>query len=314
MPDPATMIRPNARRIAFLETARRLAAREIAYIGHPAFSQPKAEQWLAAQRPPDRQVLARLSPRAGVAFVPGLVAAPLLSPTDERYQFLSMNFLRYQAERLRRKINPRRPTRGVVTEVQCLLAEALGTRNRIAEANVRLIVATARSLSSSVDQMSDLIGEGMLPLIRAVELFDVDRGHKFSTYATWAVRNQMLRFLRRERRHADALRGDFDNTIVEHRTDDEPPTSTASLTKLLLALPDRERRIIHHRFGLHGQPAGQSLADIGRQVGLSKERVRQLAMTALDKMRQESGRESRRNISPRMALMTRMDEDSRNDG
>jgi RNA polymerase sigma factor (sigma-70 family) len=290
------MIRPNACRSAFVDTARRLAASEIAYIGHPAFSQPKAEQWLAAQRPPERQTPARLSPSAGVAFIPGLVAAPLLSPAEERYQFLSMNFLRYQAERLRRKIDPRRPARGVVTEVQRLLAEAVGMRNRIAEANVRLIVATARSLSSSVDQMSDLIGEGMLPLLRAVELFDVDRGHKFSTYATWAVRNQMLRFLRRERRHTELRRGDFDNTIAECRTDDEPPASTASLTKLLLMLSDRERRIIHHRYGLHGQPAGQSLADIGRQVGLSKERVRQLAATALDKMRQESGRKSSESI------------------
>lgn len=284
---PASMVRArqDSSRRTFLETARRLAAMEIAYVGHPKFSAPDAGQWLEIQRPPDREPPQRSPAAAGIAFVPGLVSAPLLRPDEERYLFLTMNYRRFQAERRRRQIDPHRPSRTVVADVQRLLADAVRLRNRIAEANVRLIVAAAKRLSSTVDQMSDLIGEGMLPLLRAVELFDVHRGHRFSTYATWAVRNQMIRVLRRERQHRETLRCDFDEDVVECCLTDDPAQPMGIVPRLLRTLSDRERQVIEHRFGLHGQPAGQSLADIARQIGLSKERVRQLVLAALDKLR-----------------------------
>jgi RNA polymerase sigma factor (sigma-70 family) len=257
---------------------------EIAYVGHPAFSTSGSDQWLEAQRPTDRASPQRSPATVGIAFVPSLVAAPLLRPDEERYLFLQMNHLRYQAERMRRRIDPRRPSRSVVAAVQRLLAEAVRLRNRIAEANVRLIVAAAKPLSRSVDQMSDLIGEGMLPLLRAVELFDVHRGHRFSTYATWAVRNQMIRVLKREQNRRETLRSDLDE-FVERRAAPEPAAPTAFLFEWMRTLSDRERQIIDRRFGLHGQPTGQSLADVAGQVGLSKERVRQLVSGAIDKLR-----------------------------
>ncbi|MDZ4684729.1 MAG: sigma-70 family RNA polymerase sigma factor [Planctomycetaceae bacterium] len=277
----------------FVETARRLAAMEIAYIGHPAFSTRGSEQWLEAQHPAGSDRPTAPTPSAvGVAFVSGLVAAALLSPTEERYLFLKMNYLRYHAERTRRKIDPRQPSRAVVAEVQNLLAESVSLRNTIAEANVRLVVAAAKKLSRSVDQMSDLIGEAMPPLLRAVELFDVHRGHRFSTYATWAVRNQMVRVLSRQRGWRESLRSDLDGTwdeVLERRTipaDHETAiVPTELIADLMQALSERERQIVDRRFGLHGQPGGQSLAEIAGQVGLSKERVRQLALGAVEKMR-----------------------------
>jgi RNA polymerase primary sigma factor len=285
MPAAISRARPDSPCRTSLETARRFAAMEIAYVGHPAFSAPGSEHWLESQRPVDRES-SRTTPAAvGIAFVPGLVAAPLLPPDEERYLFLMMNYRRFRAERRRRQIDPRRPSPAVVADVQRLLMESVRLRNRIAEANVRLIIAAAKRLSSSVDQMSDLIGEGMPPLLRAVELFDVHRGHRFSTYATWAVRNQMIRVLRRERHYREMLRGDFEGDIVERRHLDDAALPIGLVPRLLRTLSHRERQVIERRFGLNGQPVGQSLADIARQIGLSKERVRQLVVEAIDKLR-----------------------------
>lgn len=127
----------------------------------------------------------------GMAFVAGLVRAPLLTPEEEAYLFLLMNFRKSQAERWRRKIRLSNPDPALLDRIVAAMHESVEIRNRIAEANLRLIVAIAKKLSHSLDQLSELTSEGLLPILRAVELFDVGRGNRFSTYATWAVRNQV---------------------------------------------------------------------------------------------------------------------------
>jgi RNA polymerase primary sigma factor len=174
------------------------------------------------------------------------------------------------------------------------LKEATETRNHIVQANLRLIVALARKLTISLEQMSDLISEGTTPLIRSVELFDISLGNRFSTYATWAVRNQMLRWLKRVRNSPERCLGEDApawETLPDRRREIEIPdvahdARVAAVRRLLASLSERERQVLTARFALEGQPCGQSLADIAGQMGLSKERVRQIAMTTLTKLRE----------------------------
>jgi RNA polymerase sigma factor (sigma-70 family) len=281
------------------ETARQLASREIAYVVHPQFSSRGAERWLATLRPADPPAATNaVRPAVGVAFVSGFVQAPLLTPDEEQYFFLQMNYLKFKAERLRRRIDPEHPDADMVASVQQLLTEAERLRNRIAESNLRLVVAVAKKLSQSFDHLSELVSEGVIPLLRAVELFDVHRGFRFSTYATWAVRNQMLRMLRRQQTARETYSGDVESscdTLLDRRSSepaDVPPTTDHRevLSQLLGQLSERERQILDRRFGLNGQPSGQSLSEISSQIGLSKERVRQLVINAIDKMRLSAAR------------------------
>lgn len=290
LPKAETFANPELR-----AEAESLASTEISYVDHPEFHGRTAAKWLEAQRPDMTPTEGRrASATIGLAFVSGLVQAPLLSHPQERYLFLKMNFLKFRAERLRRKIKVQNPNPALIGQIQATLAESMEVRNQIAEANLRLVVAVAKKLSNSLDQLSELTSEGLLPLMRAVELFNVHLGNRFSTYATWAVRNQMHRALKRSRGAAELASSEDDagwEGIADRR-----PSATAEiqaqehqqqfLTELIDSLNDRERRVISARFGLDGEPTGQSLSDISVHIGLSKERVRQIVLQAVDKLRQ----------------------------
>ncbi len=293
---PPKQSRP-LRPAALKERALRLASTEIAYIDHPEFRKRHAESWLDALRPPARvHDSVRRETASGLAFVAGLVRAPLLTPAEETYLFHLMNFRKSQAERWRRKIRPNSPDPALLNRIEAAMQEAVEIRNRIAEANLRLIVATAKKLSHSLDQLSELISEGLVPILRAVELFDVGRGNRFSTYATWAVRNQMLRSLRRKQPLQELAISDEEmrwSEIADQRTaagadERQQVERQLLLERLLCQLSDREQHIVAARFGLQGEPSGQSLAEIAVRMGLSKERVRQIVLGALEKLREST--------------------------
>ena len=81
------------------------------------------------------------------------------------------------------------------------LQEARRIRNHIVEANLRLLVAIAKKYADSLTPFDDLLSEGHLPLMRAVELFDVSRGFRFSTYATHSIRNHFNRWISNAQKH-----------------------------------------------------------------------------------------------------------------
>jgi RNA polymerase sigma factor (sigma-70 family) len=285
-----------ARRHLLERTARRLAATEVAYIAHPAFVRRNAAEWIAAHRPStldDRSAPECRVSGPGVAFLSCLVQERLLAPQEEVYLFLRMNYLKHRAEVLRRRLKPEQPDAELIATIQQALKEAAKCRDRLVTANLRLVVAVATKLSYSIDALGELVSEGLIPLIRAVELFDVSRGHRFSTYATWAVRNQMVRVLQRQRQSRERLfvaeQPSWDRiadvrpaTANDERTNQERQSYVAGL---MAQLSDRERQIVSARFGLNGHPSGRSLAEIADELDLSKERVRQIALQALEKLR-----------------------------
>ncbi len=283
-----------------IEQTRQLMERTIEFVADPDFECAGAVKRIQALRPASLDTPPERTPsEPGRAFVSGLVQAPLLTPEEERYLFHWMNFLKARAERNRRRLDLGRPVRSLVDRIAADLDEANRVRNQIIEGNLRLIVAIARKLTDSVEQMSELISEGMMPLMRSVELFDIRLGNRFSTYATWAVRNQMLRHLKRARLHPtlSLYAGRFpeeDAPSLENLPDKRPPTERDEVDsrrhqtivwRLLSSLSERERLVVTARFGLEGQPHGQSLAMIAGQMNLSKERVRQIVLDSLSKLR-----------------------------
>jgi RNA polymerase primary sigma factor len=220
-----------------------------------------------------------------------LYETPLLSPEPETHLFRKMNCLKHLAEQARSRFGPGRPGRRDVEVFEQLRIEVAEVRQQIIRANLRLVTSIARRFAGRLSELADLISIGNLALIRAVDKFDFARGHKFSTYATWAIRNE-FRSARRDwllrGRLVPARLAILQNT-VDMRADPveeqlEQDRRERIVAQLLRRLDDRERRILVGRYGIGGVRE-ESLSQISADLGISKERVRQVEAQALDRLR-----------------------------
>ncbi len=122
-----------------------------------------------------------------------LCEAPLLKPEQERQLFQRMNFLRHQAAKHQSMLNVQRPSRVRLELIQRLLAMADWHRDRIVEANLRLVFSIVKKFVNQTNNFDELLSDGIIAIMRAVEKFDYDRGFRFSTYATQVVRRNAYR-------------------------------------------------------------------------------------------------------------------------
>jgi len=244
---------------------------------------------------------------------------------------------------------PAAALRALVTGASDALAGLYQAKDRMVRHNLRLVVSVAKRFRGMGVAFPDLIQEGNVGLIRAVEKFDPDQGFRFSTYAVWWIRQACIRAIQNHsrtvrlpshvydlllrRRRADAalrtrlgaepgaadlsreleldlatldvleqgsrsavsleapvgdgalrLEDTLDDPEVSHpATEMDAELVRGRIPDLLRALTPRERRVIELHFGLgDGDPI--SLAKIGQELGLSRERVRQIKVEALAKL------------------------------
>jgi RNA polymerase sigma factor (sigma-70 family) len=165
-----------------------------------------------------------------------------------------------------------------------------GARNRMVEANVALVAHIARRLrpAGSTVPQADLVQEGVLGLMKAIERFDPTRGHRFSTYASWWIRGAVLQALRDAPPSALA---DGDGSVEHLHAEERDPLEAlqredlrAELPALLDTLPGPARRVVALRYGLEGLH-GHSVAETARVLGTSQARVRRVEEHALARLR-----------------------------
>ncbi len=192
----------------------------------------------------------------------------LLNKDQEQHLFRKMNYLKYKASQLAMElrkdgaadadVDPSRVRIQTLKDIEDLTNEANAVKDQLINANMRLVVNIAKRHAGQTDNFFELLSDGNMSLIRAVEKFDFSRGNKFSTYASWAIMKNFARSIpdekhRRERfvtGHEEVFEVAPDNRSDEQDVLATQERATHSVNRLLDYLEPREREIIRMRAGL----------------------------------------------------------------
>lgn len=273
--------------------AENLLHREIGFIHSPTFQShgpgaeddPPANLYVAGSSSPTRDTSRSLIPQS---------TSRLLSPEGERYLFHRFNYVKYQANVLRSQLCPDQPSPRLVAEIEQLLSAAQEIRGRIADANLRLVASVARRFSRLEQDFEELMAEGGVVLLAAIDKFDCERGYRFSTYATHALQRHYFRYTarrsRRARTEVAAPHSVLSDVLEATPSETSDGESLDRLRQLVdrwdECLTKREQQVLSLRYGLGAHDEERTLKSLSRDMGLSKERVRQIQMQALRKLRE----------------------------
>lgn len=267
---------------------------EVKFVPNPGFENAVGSEVLC-EMPAERQLRTK-APKGLPPYLADLYNNPLLTGEQEAHLFRKMNFLLYLARELQNTVQTSElmPSMAQLNRFEFLLAAALAVKNELILANLRLVVAIAkRYINNEQIELFELVSEGNMSLIRAVEKFDFARGNRFSTYATSAIKHSFARFIPKEgswRRLFTSV--ETIDTVLPFltepdKTEREVLSNEAKALvceKGLKSLNSRERDVIVHRFGLEGAEE-MTLEDLGHKHHVSKERIRQIESEALEMLR-----------------------------
>jgi len=287
-------------RVILGQRAEQVMQLPLDYIPNALFARSSAEKVVDQPFPGVTDMKKVRRPSGLPAYLASLYEVPLLTREQEVWLFRKFNYLKYKAVKLREQLDPERPSARLMDQIEKLYGDIVELKNRIVRANLRLVVSIAKRRVSPGDSFFDLVSDGNMSLIRAVEKFDYARGNKFSTYASWAIMKNYARTIPDEHRRRDRFRvadTEMLQAAADRREDEYQQRLAASdrlaqVGKFLDRLDQREQTIIIRRYGLDHEHEPQTLKEVGSALGVTKERVRQIEAKALEKLREAAEAEA----------------------
>ncbi len=227
---------------------------------------------------------AKIKSRNGVEDAPpehrALYQEPLLTREQEFHLFRQMHYYRYRASKSGKK-----------KEIADCLSKSKEIGQKLFSCNTRLVMGMAKKQqkywsNTGITLLYEMVSDGNLGLLRAIEHYDWRMGTKFSTYATWAV----LRAFKQgwAQRQKESIPTVFDDTLfleIEERSPNNDVIATetvfSKVEQALKVIPPRERAVIVQYY-----LERKKLKEIGETFGVSKERIRQLRSNGISRLKE----------------------------
>lgn len=223
----------------------------------------------------------------------------ILTGAEEKVLFHQFNYARFRIWNIQEEVwktAARQPTPDQAHEILRWYRVADRIREQIAETNLALVLAMAKRTRMSEVDFADLVSEGNMALLRAVDKFDAGRGYKFSTYACRAILKAFSRQGMKLSKYRQRFPTDFDpklerSNFLEIKRSSFEKDAAEEVKRIVMEnradLSDVERTVIEHRFGLESGELEKpmTLEQVGQIIGVTKERVRQIQNKAMEKIR-----------------------------
>lgn len=282
-----------------------LLSRRIEFIASPEFDAKDADRLILGTAEATLAIdelcpePTQITPRSASLppYVASLYEVPLLTATEEYNLFRRFNYLKFLAAREQARLPAKKPTTKQLDRLENLLKDAAQAKLQLVRSNLRLVVSLAKRFSDANSSFDDLVSDGNLLLLRAVEKFNYALGNRFSTYATHAIQRGYFRTVARQRQwHAryvaddESLRTAADREASTQLGERQVSCLRQSFNRMLSHLDQREQLVVCERFGFNDAPP-KTFQELGVVMGVCKERVRQIQARAMSKLRSMAGTE-----------------------
>jgi len=274
--------------------AQRLIDQPIALMDSDEFRRRDADAFILGPPPEVDKRSSRVKAPPGLPpYLASLYSIPLLTREEEAHYFRKMNYLKFKAGQRREKVDATRPKARDLDDIESLLDQSVAIKNFLIRSNLRLVVSIAKRHIRPNSNFFEMVSDGNMSLIRAIEKFDYTKGNKFSTYATWAIMKNFARSIPAEHTQLDRFRTGKEE--VFHASTDQRgdqfqeelvnQKQHQAIMTIIEQLDEREKGIIVSRYGLSQGTEPKTLEQVGNEFGVTKERIRQLEARALQKLR-----------------------------
>lgn len=276
--------------------AEAILAQPYPYMDSPLFKQRGVEKELFAEAIPELPKTDWYQPTREDVLNENTAAPQLMKPAEEQLMFRRFNYCKHKLGKLQKKIQKEGLTKEGAEELVMWHDRFEHFREYLTRTNLALVLAMAKRTRLGDIDFAEVVSEGNMALLRAVDKFNVDRGFKFSTYACRAILKAFSRTALKHSRHRTRFPVEFEPDLEksdwsDRRRDAIEEDCIDELKQIvdrnLADLSQVEQTVIKRRF--NWQQADETpltLEEVGQIIGVTKERVRQIQNKALMKIRQ----------------------------